>query len=127
MLRPKRVYAAIWMLYAVSILGLLDMLTSYTLMMIQPHFVWVDAIAYIILIVVAFWISLGSSFAKYLYIVLAVIWYFLLVFVLSHIPGHPLNFGLAFIEMVLIVAAMIILHQRKASRWFKGDVKAVKP
>ncbi|WP_119344746.1 hypothetical protein [Facilibium subflavum] len=116
--RPKRVYAAIWMLYATSILGLLDLLTSSTLMPIAPHMIWVDAIAYFVLIIVAFLISLGSNMAKILYIALAVIWYILLIFYLSHIKNHPLNAGLVFIEVVLIIAAMFILYQPKAVRWF---------
>ena len=122
--RPKRVYAAVWMLYSVSILGLLDLLTSSTLMMHPVVLIWLDVIAYVILIVIAFIISLGFSFAKILYTIAAIIWYALLIFYLPETYGHALNMSLAFIEIILIISALFILYQPKAVRWFKGQYKA---
>ena len=116
--RPKRVYAAIWMLYGASILGLLDLLTSSTLVVQPMQHIWLDVIAYVLLIVVAFVVSLGVKFAKWLYILLAVIWYAILIFYLPEHTGHPLNFWLVFIEIILIIAAFYILYQPKAVRWF---------
>ena len=117
-IRPKRVYAAIWMLYGASILGLLDLLTSSTLIMVPMEHVWLDVVAYIVLIAVAFIISLGVKAAKWIYIILAIIWYMLLIFYLPEHASHPLNFWLVFIEIILIIAAFYILYQPKAMRWF---------
>ncbi len=125
-IRPKRVYAAIWMLYGASILGLLDLLTSSTLVMQPMQHIWLDVTAYISLIVVAFIMSLGIKVAKWLYILLAVVWYLLLIFYLPEHTGHPLNFWLVFIEIILIIAAFYILYQSKSVRWFNKEQKTQK-
>lgn len=122
-IRPKRVYAAIWMLYGVSILGLLDLMTSSTLVMVPMEHVWLDVVAYIVLIAVAFVISLGVKAAKWIYIILAIIWYAFLIFYLPEHASHPLNFWLVFIEIILIIAAFYILYQPKAVRWFNKTQK----
>ncbi len=122
-IRPKRVYAAIWMLYAASILGLLDLLTSSTLIIQPENLIWLDVIAYLVMMGAAFVISLGVKAAKVVYIILALMWYLALIFYLPEHYGHPLNFWLAFIEIILIIAAFYILYQPKAMRWFK-HVKA---
>lgn len=124
MTRPKSVYAAVWILYIVSFLGLMNILTSFDLKGTSLYIEWLDSVAYLALLVVAFLIGIGIRLAKYFYMLLAIIWYVVLITFLSRIPGHPINAELILTEVLLIITAMSVLHQHKALAWFREHVKA---
>ena len=115
--RPARVYIAVIMLYMANLLGLFDLLTETQLMPIQPRDLWADFTVYTLLLILAFGISLGFRIFRLGYVICSVIWYISLIFLLSHIHGHPLNIGLVFIEVTLTIAAMCFLYQAPSKDW----------
>jgi hypothetical protein len=126
MYKPKRVNTAIFMLYAVSVLGILELFTSASVLGKITPLVSVDIIAYVCLFLVSFLISKGIGFARVLYILLAVVWYAILIFYLPENYHHELNAGLVFIELVMIIASMYMLFQKKSMRWFEMKSKHTK-
>lgn len=119
MLKPQRVSVAVALLYASSALGAMELLMSGWILNRFTPLIYVDLIAYAVLIVIAFFISKGASSAKVLYIIAAVIWYGVLIGVLPWKYEHTLNTVSLFGQFCLTIAAIILLYQKKSNRWFK--------
>ena len=117
--KPKRVYAAIWMLYSSSILGLIHLLTV-SIMVIQPKIIlWSSLFAYIMMIAMVFLISIKYHLAKIFYMIIAALWYGISIFYFPEKYNHTPNSGLIFIEILLIISGLLILYQLKSLQWFK--------
>lgn len=122
MKKPKRVSTAIGLLYASSLLGLLEVTTSATLTGGYSPFASIDITLYSILLVIAFIIGRGINTARVVYILLAVIWFGSLLFVLPSMFHHKINLMMIFMQLVLTIAAVYMLYQQKSNHWFRDQV-----
>ena len=121
--KPKRVNTAVWLLYAVSVLGVLELFTSATIKGGTTPLIALDIVVYLCLILIAFAIGKGMGLAKVLYIILAIVWYIVAIFYLPSHYGHDLNAGLIFIQLVMTIAAVYMLYQAKSVKWFRSKDK----
>ncbi|MCF6775962.1 hypothetical protein L3V83_05155 [Thiotrichales bacterium 19X7-9] len=120
MMKPQRVSVAVALLYASSVLGAMELLMSGRMLKFFTPLIYLDLIAYAVLIVIAYFISKRFSLAIILYIIVAVIWYGILIGILPWKYGHTLNTVSLFGQFCLTIAALILLYQKKSIRWFKG-------
>ncbi|MCF6765700.1 hypothetical protein L3V82_07935 [Thiotrichales bacterium 19S3-7] len=122
--KPQRVSVAVALLYASSILGAMELLMSGVMLKFFTPLIYLDLIAYAVLIIIAYFISKRLSFAVALYIVVAVIWYAVLIGILPWKYGHTLNTVSLFGQFCLTIAALILLFQKKSIQWFKENHQA---
>ncbi|MFZ9036294.1 MAG: hypothetical protein ACO2ZM_09320 [Francisellaceae bacterium] len=116
--KPKRVYTATWLLYIASVLGILEILTSQSVKTAATPMISLDIVAYAVLFILAFIISIGFKSAKVAYIILAIIWYIAAIFILPFYYNHSLNITTIFIQVIITIIAFILLYQPKAIHWF---------
>tara|TARA_R110002167_G_scaffold54011_1_gene154252 strand:- start:737 stop:1108 length:372 start_codon:yes stop_codon:yes gene_type:complete len=116
--KPKRVNTAVWILYVISFLGILELFTSASIKGENPPLMLLDIIVFIAMIGIAFGISKRIAAAKILYLVLAIVWYVVAIFYLPLAYGHDLNVGLIFIQIIMTIAAFYMLYQQKSRNWF---------
>ena len=121
MQKPKRVETASWLLYAASALGILELFTSASIKGEQTPLIILDIIVYACLFILAVAINRKINIARYLFTVLAVIWYITLIFFLPQYYNHDLNAGMVFIQVVITIVGILILFQSKSSQWYKSS------
>jgi|APSaa5957512535_1039671.scaffolds.fasta_scaffold196274_1 hypothetical protein len=121
--KPKRVNTAVWLLYAVSVLGILELFSSATIKGETTPLIALDIVVYLCLILIAFAVGKGMGLAKILYIILAIVWYIVAIFYLPTHYAHDLNAGLIFIQLVMTIAAVYMLYQPKSVKWFRSKDK----
>ncbi len=97
-------YAA-YLLYAVSLIGFLDLYSSGSITGHYTPLVGVDIGVYLVMIVLAMLIHRGSCCAKWAYGVLAVAWYCALLFYLPKF-NHTLDWYTLFMQWVLSALAL---------------------
>lgn len=105
--------AAAWLLYVVSAIGLLTLLTTKTAGGQYSPLLWSDIIAYIVLAVAAVCIHTRVAGARIAYLILAIIWYALLCFYLAPVCGHPLDWYSIFMQLVITLLAYFVLFFAK--------------
>lgn len=118
--KPRRIDAAVWLLYGASLLGILELFTTSAVTGVLTTLYWLDIIVYVCLGILAFIIGNGIGPARILYGITAFIWFFILIFYLPPYFNHGINTGLIFIQLLLIIAALYILYQPKSVKWFNS-------
>ena len=109
--KSKYSYAA-YLLYAVSVVGFLDLFSSGSITGHYTPLVGVDVSVYIVMILLAMLIHRGLCFAAWLYGVLAIVWYGALMFYLPKFH-HTLDWYTLFMQWVLSLLALWALLSRK--------------
>ena len=109
--KSKYSYAA-YLLYAVSVVGFLDLFAFGSITGHYTPLVWVDFSVYIVMILLAILIHRGLCFAAWLYGVLAIVWYCALMFYLPKFH-HTLDWYTLFMQWVLSLLALWALLSRK--------------
>ena len=104
-------YAA-YLLYAVSVVGFLDIFSSGSITGHYTPLVGVDIAVYVVLILLAGLIHRRVCFAVWLYWIVAVVWYAALMFYLPKFH-HTLDWYTLFMQWVLSVLARWALLSRK--------------
>jgi|GEM_PF-3258675 hypothetical protein len=102
-------YLAAWLLYAASILGLVDLFGTAATMGAFTPLKWLDIAVYLILIAVAYGIQRNIGIAKIVYAILAIIWYIALLFFLPEKFGHTLNIFIVFLQIALTIVSYCLL------------------
>ncbi len=107
----KNSYAA-YLLYAVSIVGFLDIFASGSILGHYTPLVGVDITVYIVLILLAILIHRGWCCAAWVYGLVAVVWYCALMFYLPRF-NHTLDWYTLFMQWILSALALWALVSRK--------------
>jgi len=108
---------AAYLLYAVSVVGILDFFSSADAMSVKSVLPMWDIVAYVILFVLAFFIHRTSKIASILYAIVAVCWFLALTCYLPWKYAHPLNVVTVFSQLCMIATAYAILFTaRKTSQ-----------
>ncbi|MCX7122550.1 MAG: hypothetical protein NTV32_02555 [Gammaproteobacteria bacterium] len=110
----KNSYAA-YFLYAVSLVGFLDLFSSGSITGHYTPLIGVDIAVYIVMILLAIRIHQGHCFAKWAYGILAVVWYCALLFYLPKFH-HTLDWYTLFMQWVLSILALWALLRPKKSQ-----------
>jgi hypothetical protein len=110
----KNSYAA-YLLYAVSIVGFIDLYSSGSIIGHYTPLVAVDVTVYIVLIILAALIHRGSCCAKWLYGIVAIAWYCALLFYLPKF-NHTLDWYTLFMQWVLSALALWALLSPKRTQ-----------
>ncbi len=110
--RPCRNNYAAYLLYAVSIVGFLDLFSSGSITGHYTPLVGVDVAVYLIMIILAYGIQRGCGFSSWLYGIVAVLWYLALMFYLPRFH-HTLDWYTLFMQWVLSALALWALLSRK--------------
>lgn len=100
---------AAYLLYAVSIVGILDFFSSASAMSAVSVLPGLDIAAYSAMFVLAFFVHRGSRVGKIAYAVAAVVWFTALTCYLPWKFAHPLNVVTVFSQFCMIVTAYAIL------------------
>lgn len=107
---------AAYLLYAVSIVGILDFFSSASAMSASSSLPGLDIAAYAVMFVLAFFIHRGNSLAKIAYAIVAIAWFVALTCYLPWKYAHPLNVVTIFSQLCMIATAYgILLTMRKKS------------
>ncbi len=112
--KGKNAYAA-YLLYAVSVVGFLDLFSSGSIMGHYTPLVGVDVTVYIVMILLAILIHRGACLAQWAYGILALVWYAALLFYLPRFH-HTLDWYTLFMQWVLSALALWALLSRKRSQ-----------
>ena len=114
--KPNRMWFAEIMLYLSSGLGLLEIFTSATLKGGYTTLYEFDIAAYVVLIAMTYITGRGLNIARYLYVVLALIWLGMQVTLPMY--GHSLNLLLLFVQILLTATGIVLFFNGKVNRWF---------
>ena len=106
-------YAA-YLLYAVSIVGFLDLFSSGSITGHYTPLVGVDVVVYLVMILLAYLIHRGLCFAAWVYGIVAVLWYCALMFYLPKF-NHTLDWYTLFMQWVLSALALWALLSKKGA------------
>ncbi|MCF6768231.1 hypothetical protein L3V86_07645 [Thiotrichales bacterium 19S11-10] len=120
--KPSGVTVAVWLFILSIALGVLDMYSSGSILREASSFHLSDVVAYIVFAVLIYLLNKGKLWAKYLYVLLIIIWYVLLIFMLVPYYNHALNVMLVALQMLLNIVGLLILFRPKCRRWY-GDMK----
>jgi len=106
--REKHIIAAV-LLYAVSVLGILNLFTTAPFTGVYTKLMSLDIGAYVLLAAIAYFIYRGSNIAKIGYAILAILWYITLIFFLPERFGHTIDTYVIFMQVILTVLAYWLL------------------
>lgn len=110
MTKKGRLNTTAYLLYAVSLFGIVGLFSSAAITNYYTPLLTVDVIVYIVLALVAFTIQQGFRFAGPLYIILAIVWYAAVIFFLPVQYGQNLDLYAIFMQLIITIAAFWFLY-----------------
>lgn len=104
---------AAYLLYAVSVVGILDFFFSASAMSAASVLPRLDIAAYGVMFVLAFFVHRGSRIGRVAYAIAAIVWFIALTCYLPWKFAHPLNVVTVFSQLCMIATAYAILLTSK--------------
>jgi len=113
--RSKNTIAA-YLLYAASAIGLINLYAAASITHVYTPLIHVDIVAYVVLAVIAVLVHIGLPIVRWVYLILAIVWYVALVCYLPYKYHHSLDIYTVFTQVALTVAAYFLMWSKQTDK-----------